>query len=225
MSPDSPLSGYAVVELSTGIAGAYCTKLLADGGAESSRSSRPRATRCAVVGFGRRPSPTGRRAALHPPGGPKQSILARPDEAGLGTCTVLLACSRERRRRLVARVTPLLIIPRSRPRNCGRPSPSDRHRDHAVWARRALAGPGGDGVHARRRGRGRSSGPVGEGPNARPCPSAARSGRGSAGAFAAVGTMASHLRTARGGERGTRRRLRARGACCASPSTRRRSAT
>ncbi len=29
-----PLSGYVVVDLSTGIAGAYCTKILADGGAE-----------------------------------------------------------------------------------------------------------------------------------------------------------------------------------------------
>lgn len=32
--PDPPLSGYVVVDLSSGIAGAYCTKLLADGGAE-----------------------------------------------------------------------------------------------------------------------------------------------------------------------------------------------
>jgi crotonobetainyl-CoA:carnitine CoA-transferase CaiB-like acyl-CoA transferase len=31
---ESPLAGYTVVDLSTGIAGAYCTKLLADGGAE-----------------------------------------------------------------------------------------------------------------------------------------------------------------------------------------------
>ncbi|WP_254848398.1 CaiB/BaiF CoA-transferase family protein [Mycobacterium sp. SP-6446] len=31
--PQAPLSGYTVVDLSTGIAGAYCTKLLADGGA------------------------------------------------------------------------------------------------------------------------------------------------------------------------------------------------
>ncbi len=28
-----PLAGYTVVDLSTGIAGAYCTKLLVDGGA------------------------------------------------------------------------------------------------------------------------------------------------------------------------------------------------
>src|SRR5690242_1314740 len=32
--PEHPLSGYHVVDLSSGIGGAYCTKLLADGGAE-----------------------------------------------------------------------------------------------------------------------------------------------------------------------------------------------
>ena len=30
---EPPLAGYVVVDLSAGIAGAYCTKLLADGGA------------------------------------------------------------------------------------------------------------------------------------------------------------------------------------------------
>ena len=32
--PDPPLGGYVVIDMSSGIAGAYCTKLLADGGAE-----------------------------------------------------------------------------------------------------------------------------------------------------------------------------------------------
>ena len=38
---DPPLAGYTVVDLSTGIAGAYCTKLLADGGASVSKVEPP----------------------------------------------------------------------------------------------------------------------------------------------------------------------------------------
>jgi crotonobetainyl-CoA:carnitine CoA-transferase CaiB-like acyl-CoA transferase len=38
---NSPLDGYIVVDLSTGIAGAYCTKLLADGGAEVIKVESP----------------------------------------------------------------------------------------------------------------------------------------------------------------------------------------
>ncbi|WP_183470063.1 CoA transferase [Mycolicibacterium iranicum] len=39
--PEPPLSGYVVVDLSSGIAGAYCTKLLADGGAEVVKVEAP----------------------------------------------------------------------------------------------------------------------------------------------------------------------------------------
>src|SRR5262245_9021452 len=38
---DPPLSGYTVVDLSSGIAGAYCTKLLADGGAQIVKVESP----------------------------------------------------------------------------------------------------------------------------------------------------------------------------------------
>ena len=42
MQPETgPLHGYTVVELSTGIAGAYCAKLLADGGAQVIKVESP----------------------------------------------------------------------------------------------------------------------------------------------------------------------------------------
>jgi crotonobetainyl-CoA:carnitine CoA-transferase CaiB-like acyl-CoA transferase len=53
-SPNAPLDGFVVVDFSTGIAGAYCTKLLADGGAEVIKVEAPAEIRC---GDGRRPAP------------------------------------------------------------------------------------------------------------------------------------------------------------------------
>lgn len=41
MSASPPLSGYVVVDLSTGVAGAYCARLLADGGAEVWKAEPP----------------------------------------------------------------------------------------------------------------------------------------------------------------------------------------
>ena len=38
---DGPLDGYVVVDLSSGIAGGYCTKLLADGGARVVKIEAP----------------------------------------------------------------------------------------------------------------------------------------------------------------------------------------
>ena len=37
-----PLGGYTVVDLSSGIAGAYCTRLLADGGADGGQGRAAR---------------------------------------------------------------------------------------------------------------------------------------------------------------------------------------
>jgi crotonobetainyl-CoA:carnitine CoA-transferase CaiB-like acyl-CoA transferase len=77
---EPPLTGYTVVDLSTGIAGAYCTKLLADGGADIIKVEQPEGDPL------RRWSASG---ATIPPGsdgalfsflaGSKHSVVADPD--------------------------------------------------------------------------------------------------------------------------------------------------
>lgn len=78
--PPAPLTGYTVVDLSSGIAGAYCTKLLADGGADVIKVESPAGDPL------RRWSASG---AVIPPGGDgalfsflagsKHSVVADPD--------------------------------------------------------------------------------------------------------------------------------------------------
>jgi crotonobetainyl-CoA:carnitine CoA-transferase CaiB-like acyl-CoA transferase len=78
----APLHGYTVVELSTGIAGAYCTKLLADGGARVIKVESPQGDPL------RRWSASG--AAIEGDGalfgflaGSKHSVVAEDEDAGL----------------------------------------------------------------------------------------------------------------------------------------------
>jgi crotonobetainyl-CoA:carnitine CoA-transferase CaiB-like acyl-CoA transferase len=76
----APLDGYVVVDLSTGIAGAYCTKLLADGGAEVVKVEAPEGDPL------RRWSASGARIPLEEDGAlfsflgcSKHSVVADPD--------------------------------------------------------------------------------------------------------------------------------------------------
>jgi crotonobetainyl-CoA:carnitine CoA-transferase CaiB-like acyl-CoA transferase len=92
---EPPLARYSVVDLSTGIAGAYCTKLLADGGADVVKVEAPEGDPL------RRWSSSG--AAIEPVGdgalfgylaGSKHSVIADPDvEADVDMVCRLLAAA------------------------------------------------------------------------------------------------------------------------------------
>ncbi len=83
MSPQPPLHGYVVVDLSTGIAGGYCTKLLADGGAEVIKVEPPAGDPLRFW------SASGAAIGPHADGAlfsflasSKRSVTADPDDAG-----------------------------------------------------------------------------------------------------------------------------------------------
>ncbi|WP_231969199.1 MULTISPECIES: CaiB/BaiF CoA-transferase family protein [unclassified Mycobacterium] len=78
-TPEPPLAGYAVVDLSTGIAGAYCTKLLADGGADVVKVEPPKGDPLrSWSASGTRIPPGGDGALFSFLAGAKHSVVADP---------------------------------------------------------------------------------------------------------------------------------------------------
>jgi crotonobetainyl-CoA:carnitine CoA-transferase CaiB-like acyl-CoA transferase len=84
VAPDTgPLHGYTVVELSTGIAGAYCTKLLADGGAQVIKVETPQGDPLRGWSASGTRIETGSDGALFGfLAGSKHSVIADPDIDG-----------------------------------------------------------------------------------------------------------------------------------------------
>ena len=140
-----PLNGYVVVDLSTGIAGAYCTKLLADGGAEVIKVEAPEGDPL------RRWSASG---AEIPPGDDgalfsylacsKHSVVADPD-TDVDFVNALLA---DADAVVWSRGSTLAEHALRTRRDPPRPSASDRHGHHAVRSGRSVEGPTGHRVHA-----------------------------------------------------------------------------
>src|SRR5579862_2391973 len=75
-----PLGGYLIVDLSSGIAGAYCTRLLADGGATVVKVEPPEGDALRRWTASGEPPPDGRDAPLFSYlAGGKQSVVFGPD--------------------------------------------------------------------------------------------------------------------------------------------------
>ncbi len=157
------LDGYTVIDLSVGIAGAYCTKMLADGGATVVKVEAPQGDPLRGWSASGAVIPPGEDGALFSfLAGAKRSVIVDPQKSD--DLDLLRRLAAERRRRgVVARICGR----RHRgvhTRGAGRRvRPPDRHVDHPVRPRRAVGGQARHRVHR--------AGLVGRSHRARPgCP-------------------------------------------------------
>ncbi|MBE9373269.1 CoA transferase [Saccharopolyspora sp. HNM0983] len=80
-APEPPLSGYTVIDLSAGIAGAYCTKTLADGGADVIKVEPPEGDALRSWSASGAEIPPGADGALFSfLAGSKRGVVAEPDD-------------------------------------------------------------------------------------------------------------------------------------------------
>ena len=136
-----PLSGYVIVDLSTGIAGAYGTKLLADGGAEVVKVEPPEGDPLRRWSASGTEIPDGADGALFTfLSSSKQSVVADPDDDD--DLERVRRCWPGRRGGVVEGISPGRAPGAGARGDPTRRSPPDRHHHHAVrpggpWSDRA----------------------------------------------------------------------------------------
>jgi crotonobetainyl-CoA:carnitine CoA-transferase CaiB-like acyl-CoA transferase len=177
--PEPPLAGFTVVDLSTGIAGAYCTKLLADGGADVIKVEPPGGDALRLwSASGAELAPDEDGALFSFLAGSKRSVVAgRADQLLAGADAAVWSRGSERTPGEILAAHPHLIVTAITPFGLEGPW-ADRHATEftlQAWAG-AIVGSG----------RGR--------PDRAPVHVGGQPGEWLAGAFAAAGTMASRGR-------------------------------
>ena len=135
---DSPLTGFVVVDLSTGIPGGYCTKLLSDGGAEVIKVEAPEGDPLRRWSASGAPIGPGEDGALFSfLAGGKHSVVADPAVAD-DVALVERSAGLGRRRGVVTRLTAGRRPDVGAGRGARRAPAPDRRRDHAVRLAGAL---------------------------------------------------------------------------------------